>query len=285
MKISQILKERPQGVSFEFFPPKTDVGMKTLAETVHALRAHKPLYMSMTCGAGGSAQEKTRDAIDFLLGEKDLVVMPHVTCIGQKRSTIQKLLNEYKEAGIENLMLLRGDPPQGGTDLEDPMQEFRYARDLVAFAKAWNHFCIGVAVYPEGHIQTASLQEDLLYAKQKIDAGADFAVTQMFFDNTYFYAMVERMRKAGIAIPILPGILPLTDVAKVKQFASLCRATIPKKIEAAMSRCEGRPTEMEKTGIDFTIQQCRDLIRNGFQKLHFFTLNKVRIFEAILRAI
>ena len=155
----------------------------------------------------------------------------------------------------------------------------------MAFIKRYNHFCIGVAVYPEGHIETASLDEDLEYAKQKIDSGADFAVTQMFFDNNYYFRLLERMRKKAITVPVLPGILPLTNIAKVKEFTSICKATIPRRVEEAIMRYRDQLVDMEKAGVDYTIRQCRQLIKNGVKRLHFFTLNKPEIITTILDAL
>ena len=182
-------------------------------------------------------------------------------------------------------MALSGDPSDDVSDFNFFDQNFSYALNLVKFIKEYGHFCIGVAVYPEGHIETSSLEEDLEYAKGKIDAGADFAITQMFFDNTYYYRLLDRMKKKGINIPVLPGILPLTNIAKVKQFASICRTTIPKNIEDTMANLAKNPQEQEKAGIDFTIKQCRDLAKNGAKKLHFFTLNKPKVIKTILAAI
>ncbi|MFH2138449.1 MAG: methylenetetrahydrofolate reductase [NAD(P)H] [Candidatus Omnitrophota bacterium] len=285
MKISEILKEKNEGVSFEFFPPKSDIGKKSLSATVSVLKEFKPLYMSMTYGAGGGTQERTKDAVELLLQETKIEVMPHLTCIGAHKETISGLLDYYKERKIDNIMALRGDPPCGVDNFSFAQQDFSYAVDLVKTIKINDNFCIGVAVYPEGHIESPGIDQDIEYTKQKIDIGADFAVTQMFFDNKYFYQMLERFHKKGITIPVLPGILPLTDVDKVKQFAAICRSTIPEHIERAMARFAGNPQEMEKVGIDFTIKQCRDLIRNGAKKLHFFTLNKPEIIKTILNAI
>jgi len=285
MKVIDILQNQDQGVAFEFFPPKGEKGKKSLKATVEALRQYNPLYASMTYGAGGGTQEKTKEAVCMLLAEGTFEVMPHLTCIGADGGSIKSLLDEYKENGIENIMALRGDPPQDTCNFDFSKQEFPYASRLVKYIKQNSHFCIGVAVYPEGHIEASSLEEDMEHTKQKIDAGADFAVTQMFFDNSYYYAFLERTRKKGINIPILPGILPLTDIAKVKQFTSICRTTIPRNIEEEMGRFADRPLEMEKVGIDFTIKQCRDLIKNGASQLHFFTLNKPAVIAAILKAI
>ena len=285
MKISDILKQDSKGAAFEFFPPKSERGKVALVETVRALEGCRPLYVSMTCGAAGAAQGKTAETVSLLLGESDLEVMPHLTCLDLTEDMLRNFLNEYREKGIDNIMALRGDPPQGVSDFSFLGQNFSCALDLVKFIKKYGHFCIGVAVYPEGHIETLSLEEDLEYAKQKIDAGADFAVTQMFFDNTYYYQLLDRMEKKGINIPVLPGILPLTDIAKVKQFADICRTTIPNDVEETMAGFVNKPQEQEKAGVDFTIKQCRDLVRNGVQKLHFFTLNKPRIIKTILGAI
>ncbi len=285
MKISRILKNNDQGVSFEFFPARTEKGRKSLADMIGILKQYKPLYVSMTYGAGGGGRDRTKDAVSLLLESKELEVMPHLTCLGAECGEIKDLLDEYKAKGIENIMALRGDPPEGVNDFDFTRKDFSYAIDLVKTLKDYSRFCIGVAVYPEGHIETASIEEDLEYTKQKIDAGADFAVTQMFFDNKYYYSLIDRMHKKGIDIPVLPGILPLTDVEKVKQFASICRAVIPKHIEEKMRCAIGHPEEMEKIGIDFTIEQCRQLIKNGIKRLHFFTLNKPQVITRILEAI
>ncbi|MCP4649361.1 MAG: methylenetetrahydrofolate reductase [NAD(P)H] [PVC group bacterium] len=285
MKIKEILKIRKQGISFEFFPPKTEAGKKALQNTITALKKYNPLYVSMTYGAGGATQEKTKEAVDMLLAETELEVMPHLTCIGAQPEAIKSILADYKEKGIENIMALRGDPPIGVEKFDFSAQDFSYAVDLVKNIKQAGHFGVGVAVYPEGHIESPSLEKDIEYTKYKIDAGADFAVTQMFFDNTYYYELLDRMKSRAIDIPVLPGILPLLDVSKVRQFADICRATIPSHIEERMEALRNNPEEMEKVGIDFTIKQCRDLIKNGIKQLHFFTLNKPAVIQTIVEAI
>jgi methylenetetrahydrofolate reductase (NADPH) len=285
MKITKLLKHNEKRVSFEFFPPKTEKEKESLLLTIKALKKYKPIYTSMTYGAGGTAQGNTKTAVDMLLREKDLVVMPHLTCIGTKEEDIEDLLKYYKNEGIENIMALRGDLPDGGSKEELHEKRLPYACNLVGLIKKLNHFCIGVAIYPEGHIETSSLNDDLEYTKQKIDAGADFAVTQMFLDNKYYYSMLDRMKKKGITIPTLPGILPLTDINKLKRFASLTRTTIPKGIENTMNRLSKNKEDMKKAGIDYTIKQCKDLIKNGSEKIHFFTLNQPEVMKIILEAI
>ncbi len=285
MKISDILKQNDRGVAFEFFPPKSEKGKAALIRTIKALRGCNPLYTSMTCGAGGTTQRATQDAVSLLLEERGLEVIPHLTCLDLSSDALGSLLDGYKNKGIDNIMVLRGDPPEGINGFNFLDQDFSYAFNLVKSIKEYGHFCIGVAVYPEGHIETASLEQDLEYTKQKIDVGADFALTQMFFDNTYYYKLLDRMKKKGIDIPVLPGILPLTDIAKVKQFAAICRTTIPKNIEETMTKLAEDPQEQEKAGVDFTIKQCQDLLKNGVKRLHFFTLNKPSVIKTILEAI
>jgi len=285
MKIRDILKQNNKGVAFEFFPPKSDKGRAALIRTIKSLKVSKPFYASMTCGAGGTTQEITQDAVSLLLEEQELEIVPHLTCLDLSPEKLKDLLDDYKSKGIDNIMALRGDPPEGISNFNFLNQDFSYAVDLVKSIKEYGHFCIGVAVYPEGHIEALSLDDDLEYAKQKIDAGADFAVSQMFFDNSHYYKLLDRMQKKGIDIPVLPGILPLTDISKVKQFASICHTTIPKHIEETMASFAGKPQEQEEAGINFTIKQCQDLIKNGVGNIHFFTLNKPRIIKTILEAI
>ncbi|MBP7088971.1 MAG: methylenetetrahydrofolate reductase [NAD(P)H] [Candidatus Omnitrophica bacterium] len=285
MKISNILKQNKQGVSFEFFPPKNSASQESLITSIRILKKYNPLYVSMTCGATGAIQSNTQGAIRLLLAENGLVVMPHLTCIDLKMNELRKLLDEYKAKGIENIMALRGDPPQDKIDFDFHKQEFFCARELVKKIKEYTDFCVGVAVYPEGHIECASLEQDLEYTKQKIDSGADFAVTQMFFDNSFYFSLCERFRKKRINIPVLPGILPLTNLNRVRKFASICRATVPKHIEEKWNHFLGKPEEQKKVGIDFTIKQCQDLIKNGVKKLHFFTLNDPYVMQTILEAI
>lgn len=285
MKIVDILKTHDRGVSFEFFPPKTESGINALVSTIRALKVCRPLYVSMTYGAIGSNQDRTKEATYMLMQEKEPAVMPHLTCVGANEDTIKELLNEYRQNGIENIMALRGDLPAGVASLDSKSQRLCYAKDLVKFIKEQGHFCIGVAVYPEGHIETKSLEEDAEYTKQKVDTGADFAVTQMFFDNIHFYNFLNRMHKKGIKIPILPGIFPLTDIDKLKRFCQVARTTIPNKIIDEMSRFRNKPDDMEKAGIDITIQQCKDLIRHGYRRLHFFTFNKASTIKTIFKAI
>jgi methylenetetrahydrofolate reductase (NADPH) len=283
MKIGDILKERDRGVSFEFFPPKTEEGMPQFMAVVRELSLHRPLYASVTYGAGGSTQERTMDTLRALRGQTDLTLMSHLTCIGATREGMDAILREYIALGIDNILALRGDPPHGMYETERMTGDFAYARDLVAFVKGYGRFSIGVAVYPEGHQEAASLEEDIEYAKRKIEEGADFGITQMFFDNSYYYGFMERARSKGITVPILPGIMPITDLEKIRKFASFCGATIPAGVERDLAGAEGNAEEMFKRGVALAVRQCGDLISNGVRFLHFYTLNKSGAVREILR--
>lgn len=284
MKIIDILKIKNKGFSFEFFPPKTERAKELFLLTVNIIKNFNPLYVSMTYGALGSSQENSKEAVYTLIKEKDLTVMPHITCIGASKEKIKNLLDEYKNIGIENIMALRGDIPKDVNDFSFS-KDFKYAKDLVKFIKENYKFCIGVAVYPQGHIEDKSFKLHLEYTKEKIYAGADFAVSQMFFDNKYYYSFLEKIKKIGINIPVIAGILPLTDIMKAKEFCSVCKVTIPKKIEKKMLKFIDKPLDLEKIGLDFTIKQCRDLIKNGVNYIHFFTLNKPRVIKKVLEGL
>lgn len=285
MQIREILKSTDKGISFEFFPPKTDQGKKDLLTVVKNLSTYDPLYASITYGAGGTTQERTKELLYLLKEETDLTLMSHLTCIGSTRDSMDALLQEYIDHSIENILALRGDPPQDVLDFAPTKGEFTYAIDLVTFVKQYDYFSISVAVYPEVHAEASSAEADLEYAKQKIDAGADFAITQMFFDNTYLYNFLDRAHKKGISIPILPGIMPITDLNKIQKFASFCKATIPKAVQDRMSGVLDKPEEMKKIGIDLAIEQCQDLLDNGIRYLHFYTMNRSDIVSNIIDAL
>ncbi len=287
MKIIDILKKRKEGVSFEFFPPKSLAGKKKLEETISNLKADNPLYISMTYGAGGKSRARTKNTVSKILEEhKELEVMPHLTCIGSDSAQIKAMLDEYKAWGIDNIMALRGDIPQSDSlSRSDFFHDFSCALDIVKFIKKYGHFGISAAVYPEGHIESQNLEADLDYTKLKIDAGVDFAVTQMFFDNCYYYDFMERARAKGIDIPILPGILPLTNLAKVEQFCQECGMNLPVRVKKAIGKFRGNPQDMRKAGLAITIGQCQDLIRNGFKQIHIFTLNNFAVTREITTAI
>ncbi|MEK6692190.1 MAG: methylenetetrahydrofolate reductase [NAD(P)H] [Nitrospirota bacterium] len=282
MKLKNILKERAKGISFEFFPPRSAEGKDSFMKVVNTLKRYNPLYVSVTYGASGSTQDRTKNTLTWIKDATDLTVMSHLTCIGATKTSMDVLLRDYINLGIENILALRGDPPRNMPDFDPSIGEFRYAKDLVEFIKKYNYFSIAVAVYPEGHPESPSIEKDMEYTKEKIDAGADFAITQMFFDNRYYYDFIERAEKRGIKIPILPGIMPITDFKKIKEFASFCKATIPKDIEEKMVPLINKQDEMFKLGIEHATKQCADLINNGIEYLHFYTMNKSEAFSTII---
>ncbi|HSB51792.1 MAG TPA: methylenetetrahydrofolate reductase [NAD(P)H] [Dissulfurispiraceae bacterium] len=285
MHIIHRLTEKEAGVSFEFFPPKTPDAKGPFIDVVTRLRQFDPFYVSVTYGAGGTTRERTRETIGWIQEESDLTVMAHLTGIGSTRKEIEDILIDYKTRGIDNVLVLRGDPPRNVPGFDLARGAFAYAEDLVRFVKKHGDFCISVAVYPEGHQESPNLEKDIEYTKRKIDAGADFAITQMFFDNRYFYDFVERAERADITIPILPGIMPITDCRRIVEFATFCSATIPRDLLIKMEHIQDDTQESFKLGVDHGVRQCEDLMGNGVRYLHFYTLNKAEAVSDIIGAL
>jgi methylenetetrahydrofolate reductase (NADPH) len=285
MKISDVLKQREKAVSFEFFPPKSPEAREGFMKVVRELCRFDPLYVSVTYGAGGSTQERTVNTLKWIKQETALNLMSHLTCIGSTRASLDRILNEYAAEGIDNILALRGDPPRNVPDFDIAKGEFRFARDLVKFVHSYGSFSVAVAVYPEGHVESPNIQRDMQYTKMKIDAGAELGITQMFFDNRYYYDFMDRAEKIGIDIPILPGIMPVTDCRKIEEFANFCNATMPKEIRRAMEPFLEQPEEMRKIGIEYATRQCEDLVKNGVRYLHFYTMNRSDAASAIIDAL
>ena len=291
MRICDILRfarERGEPVfSFEFFPPKTEEGVKQLFETVEALRPLGPAYVSVTYGAGGSTRARTLELVTRLKRETEVEAMAHVTCVGASKDEIAAVLDEVAAAGIQNVLALRGDPPRGQARFEPHPEGFRYATELVAFIRSqrdrWR-FCVGGAGYPEGHVETRDLALDLAHVKEKVDAGADFLVTQLFFENAHYFRFVERARAAGIQVPILPGIMPFTNVDQVERFTAMCGARIPPPLRAAMEVRRADPEGAMQLGVAYASLQCADLLRRGAPGIHFYTLNRSPSTRAIVAA-
>jgi len=272
MKIGDIIKERGSSFSFEFFPPKDEAGEARLFQTIAKLAALAPTFVSATYGAGGGTLKNTSRVIGRIQRETSLTAMPHLTCVDQSKGELRKILEDYKGRGIDNVLALRGDPPKGTDKFVAPKDGFCYGIDLVTLAVDVGGFSIGVAVYPEGHAESPSLEMDMYYTKQKIDAGADFAITQMFFDNRYFYDFVERAEKAGITIPIIPGIMPIADLARIQRFCQMCGATLPGHVVRRLEKVG--VDEAVKVGIEVATEQCADLLEHGVRYFHFYTLNQ-----------
>jgi len=274
MKIGHAILQRGKSLSFEFFPPKDQSGEEQLFETITKLDVLNPTFVSVTYGAGGSTLKNTRHVVLRIQRETALVPMPHQTCVDQSRDELKNILEDYKRLGIENVLALRGDPPKGMERFAPPKDGFCYAKDLVALAASLSAFSIGVAVYPEGHIESPNLEMDMYYTKQKIDAGADFAITQMFFDNHFFYNFLERAKKADIHIPIIPGIMPIMNVNKIEQFSQRCGAKLPVHLVQKLDKVRSSDQAAKKIGIEIATEQCADLLKNGVNCFHFYTLNR-----------
>jgi methylenetetrahydrofolate reductase (NADPH) len=282
LKIDRILnKDRPL-LSFEFFPPKKPESEHILLETVEALRRFCPDFVSVTYGAGGSTRDNT---LRWTLGIREkygLEVMMHLTCIATSRADIQDIAGILKNNGINNILALRGDRPQ---DLSTEMikDDFHFAFELVEYLRELNGFSIGVAGYPEGHLEAPSLDRDIEYLKRKVDAGAGFVITQVFFDNRFFFDFMDRALAAGVDVPIIPGIMPIVNLGQVQKFTQMCGATVP---AAIVDNMEGRGDEdMLKVGVDYAVDQCRHLLDSGVAGLHFYTLNRNHATERVLEKI
>jgi methylenetetrahydrofolate reductase (NADPH) len=292
VKVTDMLRfarERGEPIfSFEFFPPRTDEGVRQLFETVEALRPLGPAFVSVTYGAGGSTRQRTVELVTRLKRETEVEAMAHVTCVGASRREIAEVLDEVAAAGIHNVLALRGDPPRGQLTFEPHPEGFRYASELVEFIRAerdrWR-FCVGAAAYPEGHVETRDLSRDLEHLRRKVAAGADFLVTQLFFHNGHYFRFVERARAAGIAVPIVPGIMPFTNVDQIERFTAMCGAQIPAALRAAMEVRRADPEGAMQLGVAYATLQCSDLLRRGAPGIHFYTLNRSPSTRAILAAL
>ena len=287
MFIRDFLASGTPSISFEFFPPKTDEAATQLERTIAELRALEPAFVSVTWGAGGSTREKTIDIVSRIRRETGIESMAHLTCVGATRDDLAGILQRLANAGIENVLALRGDPPKGQGAFTATDGGFRYASELVEFIRAryGDRLCAGSAAYPEKHPECGNPAVDLANLKRKVDAGLDFLITQLFFDNRYYWEFVERARTAGIAIPIIPGIMPITNAAQVERFASICRAALPYKLAENLDRHRDDPAAVRKLGVAHATSQCIDLLTNGAPGIHFYTLNSSHATRDIFSAL
>ncbi len=287
MRLSDILKasERPL-VSCEFFPPKTDKGEARLWQCLEELKAIDPAYISVTYGAGGSTRDRTRRIVTRIKDETGLTPVAHLTCVGSSKEDLTRLLNEYAAAGIENILALRGDAPEGMDRFEAVQGGFAHATDLIAFLREMGDFSIACATYPEGHPESPNgVADDIRYLKMKQDNGADCAITQYFFDNAVFFRFRDACRDAGITLPIIPGIMPITNFDQIERFSAMCGASIPDWLHQKMDPIRNDPDAVAAAGIELAAEQCRELLENGVPGLHFYTLNKSAATLAIVERI
>ena len=273
-RIDQVLARGRPSVSFEFFPPKTDAGFAQLFKTIDELHPLHPTYVSVTYGAGGSTRQKTVNLVERIQRELKIRSMAHLTCVGHTADELGTILDELWAGGIYNVLALRGDPPAGQSQFTATEGGFSNADQLVEFARARHDFCIGVAGYPEGHPQCLNKVRDLEHLKRKVDNGGCFVITQLFFDNDDFYRFRDAARSMGIHVPILAGIMPIGNVAQIKRFISMCGAKIPHPLLLKLESVERDPEAVYAAGVEYATQQCQNLLAQGVDGLHFYTLNR-----------
>jgi methylenetetrahydrofolate reductase (NADPH) len=285
MRIDQLFGTGRATISFEYFPPKTDAGFASLFQTIGELHAIQPSYVSVTYGAGGSTRQKTVDLVERIQREQKIRSMAHLTCVGHTADEIGVVLDDLWRGGIQNVLALRGDPPAGQSQFVATPGGFSNADGLVEYARKRHDFCVGVAGYPEGHPQCLNKTRDLEHLKRKIDNGGNFIVTQLFFDNADFYAFRDNARAMGIKVPIIAGIMPITNVAQIKRFVSMCGAKIPHPLLTRLEGLESDAEVVHNAGVEYAIAQCKDLLKNQVDGLHFYTLNKSKATVQIVKAL
>jgi methylenetetrahydrofolate reductase (NADPH) len=283
VKLADLYARPELTLSVEFFPPKTDKGEESLFHEIEIIKRLNPAFCSVTYGAGGSTREKTVELVDRIHRECHLEVMCHLTVVGQAKDEARAILKKLKEKGIENMIALGGDPPQGMVDWHPHPDGFHHAVELVREAAMFGGFSIAVAGFPEVHPRAESRASDLRYLKEKVDAGAVGIITQLFFNNDDYYRYVEDVRRMGVLVPIVPGVLPILSAPQVRRFTSLCCAKIPALLERQLSKVENDDEAAIQLGIDYASRQCEGLIKFGVPGLHFYSLNKSRSVQAICR--
>jgi methylenetetrahydrofolate reductase (NADPH) len=286
MRIDEILGRDGDPVfSFEFFPPKTPEGEANLFRAVAQLRPLAPDFVSVTYGAGGSTRSKTLEIVARIRDEHELEAMAHFTCVGATVDELRATLDEMTGLGLENVLALRGDPPAGQETWTQTEGGLRYSRELVELIAADYPFAVGAACFPETHIHATSSEDDLRHLKAKVDAGAAFLITQLFFDNALFFDFVERARAAGIDVPIVPGILPITGYGQLARITSMCGATIPDHVLDELTERREDEEAVTEFGVAYATLQCADLLAHGAPGIHFYTLNRSPATRAILSAL
>jgi methylenetetrahydrofolate reductase (NADPH) len=285
VRIDEIISERRPTFSIEFFPPKTPEAAEQLYETARELRALEPDFVSVTYGAGGANRDGTVEVTTALKDEIGFETMAHLSCVGETTEGLAQTLDRIEAAGIENVFALRGDPPRGQEDFVQPEGGLGSAADLAAFISAGWDFGIGGACFPEVHPEAPDLETDLRYLKTKVDAGASFLITQLFFDNQVYFDFVRAARERGIEVPILAGVIPVATFAQTKRICDLCDASIPSRLEAAFEAAGGDPEREFELGIAYAAQQCAELLIAGCPGIHFYALNKAPATRAVLAAL
>ena len=287
MRIDEIIGSGDQpSFSFEFFPPKTPEGEENLYAALRELQALEPTYVSVTYGAGGSTREKTLEIVSRIKRDFGLEAMAHFTCVNATTDELRAVLDQMREAGLENVLALRGDPPAGEDRWTKTEGGLEYSRELVELIRdEYPELSIGAAAFPETHIHATSPEDDLRYLKDKVDAGVHFLVTQLFFDNAYYFDFLDRARAAGIDIPIVPGVMPITNIDGVKRMSTLSGSEMPADLERELESRRGDPEAVAELGVAYATLQCAELLAGGAPGIHFYTLNRSPATRAILSAL
>lgn len=283
-KISEILRSGKKVFSLELFPPKTSEGYTKLLATIGLLAGLKPDFISCTYGAGGGNRDKTLDIVEHIQNVHRIPGLAHLTCVSNTRDQIRSILDDIRRRGITNILALRGDPPADDPSWQPTDAHFRYAYELCAFIKKiyGEDLCLGVAGFPEGHILCPDKELDARYLKMKLDNGAAFVLTQLFFDNNDYFTYRDRLKKLGVQAPVIPGILPITDYQGVVNFSKKCGTRIPPKIHERFAPLSGDKEATIKEGVRFCVDQCVELLANGAPGIHFYPLNKISPLDIIL---
>ena len=285
MRVAEILKQRRPVFSFEFFPPKTDDGQRTLEGTLEVLRDDSPDYVSMTYGAGGTTRNSTVELTRWIKQDLGIEAMAHLSCVGEPSERLLEILTEIEAAGIDNVLALRGDPPRGETEWRPHPGGLSYSVELIRLIRERFDFCVGAACFPEVHPDAPDRASDLGYARAKQEAGADFLITQLFFENELYFDFVEEARAAGVTVPIIPGIMPITNYSQIKRFTDMCGASIPDELERELNGRADDPEAVAELGVAYATLQCSDLLARGAPGIHFYTLNRSPATRAILAAL
>ncbi|MBR0382859.1 MAG: methylenetetrahydrofolate reductase [Eubacterium sp.] len=277
MRVTDVLKSKERTLSFEVFPPKTSDKMETVLEAAEKICALRPDFMSVTYGAGGGTSLYTTEIASDLEAKYDVPVLAHLTCVSSTKDYVRKMIGIYKDAGLQNVMALRGDIPPGGP----PAHDYRHAVELICDIKEQGDFCIGGACYPEGHPEAANRDEDLKFLKEKVDAGCDFLTTQMFFDNSVFYNFLYRARDIGIHVPVIAGIMPITNAVQLKRSIAMSGTVMPERFMAIVDRFGPDPDAMKQAGVIYATEQIIDLFAHGVKNIHVYSMNKPEVAAGI----
>ena len=283
MRLDQLYKSNKPDISFELFPPKSPEAVQKLFETVEQLQPLKPAFFSMTYGAAGSTRDLTIDLCDRLKNKVGVEAMCHLNIIGESKDSIRENLKRLKAMAIYNILALRGDPPRDQPNFKPHPDGFHSSVELIGEIRKDRWFSIAVTGFPEVHPEAKDRASDIDYLKKKVEAGGCVVITQLFFDNAYFFEFMEHVRKAGISVPVIPGILPILSVAQARRFAALCGSTIPPAVEKELAQYESDDEGATKYGIELSARMCRELLKSGVAGLHFYVLNRAASTEAVLK--